>query len=212
MPEEERQKIKDLLFILEKFNVSESAYRELTVFCDGLSRKYLVSQCREDINSLYHIERIPGNIPGAYVSLESEIIWYIKYHVYPETDKIKIKISWDGSKVSRISNFVVLSFSVITDDLTLSSKDQNVFCIVNCIEDYDNLKLACKPIFQKINKLYEKGSSAVEKKHFDLDILMGGDMKFLQLVLGLGGSLSTFFVIIPVHGVLSLCRSPFILL
>jgi 5-formyltetrahydrofolate cyclo-ligase len=29
--EEERQKIKDLLFILEKFNVSESAYRVLTV-------------------------------------------------------------------------------------------------------------------------------------------------------------------------------------
>jgi hypothetical protein len=38
LPEEERQQIKDLLFILEKFNVSESAYRELTVFCDGLPR------------------------------------------------------------------------------------------------------------------------------------------------------------------------------
>jgi hypothetical protein len=86
----------------------------------------------------------------------------------------------------------VFSFSVITEDLTLSSKDQNVFCIVNCKEDYDNLKLACKPIFQKINKLYEKGSSAVEGKHFDLDILMGGDMKFLQLVLGLGGSLCNY--------------------
>jgi hypothetical protein len=35
----------------------------------------------------------------------------------------------DGSKVSRISNFVVLSFSVITDDLTLSSNDQNVFAL-----------------------------------------------------------------------------------
>jgi hypothetical protein len=127
LPEEERQKFKDLLFILEKNNVSESAYRELTVFCDGLPRKYLVSQCREDINNLYHFERIPGNIPGAYVSLESESILYIKYHVNPETDKIKIKILGDGSKISRISNFVVLSFSVITDDLTLSSKDQNVF-------------------------------------------------------------------------------------
>jgi hypothetical protein len=31
-PEEERQKIKYLLFILEKFNVGESAYRELKVF------------------------------------------------------------------------------------------------------------------------------------------------------------------------------------
>jgi hypothetical protein len=38
LPEEERQKIKDLLFILEKINVSESAKRELTVFCDGLPR------------------------------------------------------------------------------------------------------------------------------------------------------------------------------
>jgi hypothetical protein len=32
----QRQKIKDLLFILEKFNVSVSAKRELTVFCDGV--------------------------------------------------------------------------------------------------------------------------------------------------------------------------------
>jgi hypothetical protein len=43
LSEEERQKIKDLLIILEKFNVSESAKRELTVFCDGLPRTYLVS-------------------------------------------------------------------------------------------------------------------------------------------------------------------------
>jgi hypothetical protein len=86
-----------------------------------------------------------------------------------------------------------LSFSVITYDFTLSSKDQNVFCIVNCKEDYDHLKLlACKPIFQKINTLYEKASIEVERKHFDLYILMGGDMKFLQLVLGLGGSLCNY--------------------
>ena len=181
-----------MLFILERNNVSESAYKELTAFCDGIPRKYLVFQCQEDINSLYHFERIPGNIPGAYVSLESEIIRYIKYHVNPETDKIKIKISGDGSKVSRISNFVVLSFSVISDDLTLSSKDQSVFCIVNCKEDDEHLKLACKPIFQKIGTLYEKASIEVEGKHFDLDIVMGGDIKCLQLVLGLGGSLCNY--------------------
>jgi hypothetical protein len=43
LPEEERQKIKDLLFILEKINVSESAYRELTVCCDGILLTYLAS-------------------------------------------------------------------------------------------------------------------------------------------------------------------------
>ena len=41
--EEERQKIKDLLFILGKCIVSESTYRKLTVFCEGLPRTYLVS-------------------------------------------------------------------------------------------------------------------------------------------------------------------------
>ena len=53
-------------------------------------------QCQEDINSLYHFERIPGNIPDVSVSLESELIWYIKYHVNPETDKIKI-IKFQGT-------------------------------------------------------------------------------------------------------------------
>jgi hypothetical protein len=82
----------------------------------------------------------------------------------------------------------VLSFSVITDDLTISSKDQNVFWIVNCKVDYDHIKLVCKPIFHKINTLYEKASIEIEGKYFDLDIFIGGDMKFLQHVLGLGGS------------------------
>jgi hypothetical protein len=58
-----------------------------------------------------------------------EIIRYIKYHVNPETDKIRIKISGDGSKVSRISNFVVLSFSLITDDLILSSTQPSSFAV-----------------------------------------------------------------------------------
>jgi hypothetical protein len=33
-------------------------------------------QCQEDINSLFHFERIPENILGAYVSLESELMRY----------------------------------------------------------------------------------------------------------------------------------------
>jgi hypothetical protein len=86
----------------------------------------------------------------------------------------------------------VLSFYVITEDLTLSSKDQNAFCIVNCKEDYDHLKLACKPIFQKINTLYEKANIEVEGKHFDLDILMGGDMKFFATCAWVGWILCNY--------------------
>ena len=68
LPEEKRQKIKDLLFILEKCNVSESAKRELTVFVMGYHEHIWFHQCQEDINSLYQFERISGNIPGANVT------------------------------------------------------------------------------------------------------------------------------------------------
>jgi hypothetical protein len=44
---------------------------------------------------------------------------------------------------------------------------------------------------------HEKASIEVEGKHFDLDILMGGDMKFCNLCLGW----VDLYVIIPVHGV-----------
>ena len=149
-------------------------------------------QCQEDINSLYHFERILRNIPGAYVSLETELIQCSKYHVNPKTDKIKIKISADGSKVSRISNFVVLFFSVIIDDLTLSSTDQHVFLHCELQRRLWSFKTCLQTHFSENKHIMRKNKYWSWGEHFDLNILMGGDMKFLQLVLGLGGSLCNY--------------------
>ena len=82
----------------------------------GYNEHIWFHQCQEDINCLHHCERIPEDTPGAYVSLKNELIQNIKYHVNPGTEKKKNKIS---GEFSRISNFVALSFSLITDDLTL---------------------------------------------------------------------------------------------
>jgi hypothetical protein len=37
-------------------------------FVMGYHEHIWIYQCQEDINSLYHFERIPGNILGAYAS------------------------------------------------------------------------------------------------------------------------------------------------
>jgi hypothetical protein len=51
----------------------------------------------------------------------------------------------------------------------------------NTYIEIQSTQAACKPIFQKINTLCEKASIEVQGKHFDLDILMGGDIiKFLN--------------------------------
>jgi hypothetical protein len=46
---------------------------------EGKIGKPTVIRTSSFINSLYHFERIPGNIHGAYVSLESEIRFFLLY-------------------------------------------------------------------------------------------------------------------------------------
>jgi hypothetical protein len=67
-----------------------------------------------------------------------------------------------------------------------------------------NKSIICGVVFTSGAITFYEGNNMlsieVEGKHFDLDILMGGDMKFLQLVLGLGGSLCNYsFLIMSNH-------------
>ena len=111
--------------------------------------------------------------------------------VSADSQVLKVKIPGDGSKVSRISSFIVLSFSIVQNETHLASLDQNVFCIINCKENYEQLNAACKPVFDEMNELIAEIWLFVDGKNYPVKFLFGGDMKFIQIVLGLGSSLST---------------------
>ena len=51
---EEKEKVQQILFIMDSFCISEAAYHELTMTVGGekLPRSYLVKQCKNDLNSL----------------------------------------------------------------------------------------------------------------------------------------------------------------
>jgi len=78
---EEKDRLKQLVFILDKFCLSDSAYHELSMFFDDMPRKYTVIQCRDDLNSIVHIERLPGNMPGAMLNLNTELERVVKHHI-----------------------------------------------------------------------------------------------------------------------------------
>ena len=104
-------------------------------------------------------------------------------------DKLKIKISGDGAKVSRVSNFVVLSYSIMDVCDTQSHLNQRVLSIVNCEEKYANLKHSMQPSFAEINELVNETCIIVENDTIELEFFVGGDMKFIQLLLGLNSSI-----------------------
>ncbi|CAG2214315.1 unnamed protein product [Mytilus edulis] len=143
------------------------------------------------MNNNLEICRTPGNTPGAYVSLRTELRKIMeKRSNIPEN--IKIKISGDGTKVSRISNYVVISFSLIDQSAKLSSNEQVVLAIVKTSEQYDTLDTCFSPVFREINEITSAGEIEFQDRKIKLEVFFGGDMKFLQICLGLGSSTGEF--------------------
>ena len=75
LPQEEPEKVKLILFLLDKLCISETAYHEITMLPEGegLPKSYLVRQCKENLNGMCHIERTPGSAPGAQLDFEQEL-------------------------------------------------------------------------------------------------------------------------------------------
>ena len=81
------------------------------------TRSYLVKRYIYNLNKLRHVTAVPGKHPGAQCSftelLEQHITDYLSAHPDPNpTEPLKIKISGDGARMSRNTNFNLLSLSV----------------------------------------------------------------------------------------------------
>lgn len=188
----DKQKIRELIYILDKFSISDAAYYELTAVNEDIPRKYLIVQERSNINELFHVERTPGLTPGAFVSIKDEITSYIKRKSIENSQVLKVKLSGDGARVSRISNFVTISISFPDEETSLSTKHIKAIAVIKCNESYEDISVCCNPIFSAFNELINNPEIIIDEKVFKLDLFFNGDMKFIQICMGLSGATSNF--------------------
>lgn len=74
LSEEDKDKVRNVVYIMDKFCVSDAAYHEFSMTNnEGLPRSYLIKQCRQDLNKVYSISRTPGEWPGAQLSFTDEL-------------------------------------------------------------------------------------------------------------------------------------------
>ena len=67
----EKENVKNILFILDSFCISDEAYHELTL--QNMVKSYLIKQCREDVNKTFSILQTPGPHPGAQLDFYETI-------------------------------------------------------------------------------------------------------------------------------------------
>lgn len=74
LSEEDKDKVRNVVYIMDKFCVSDAAYHEFSMTNnEGLPRSYLIKQCRQDLNKVYSISRTPGEWPGTQLSFTDEL-------------------------------------------------------------------------------------------------------------------------------------------
>ena len=149
--------------------MGDAFHHELSMITDGLPRPYLVKQCRDQLNKLCHIDPLNGNFEGAKVSsvaavLKENISDYLKqnHDFDPTSDKIKIKIKingdGDGARMTRNSNFILLSFSILqTGESVMFAKGNRT---VNGSEGYQTMSF--ESLFKEINVLIATGKMTVD--------------------------------------------------
>ena len=81
LPEPEKTKIKEALYIMDRFCVGDAAYHAISEQENGLPRSYMIKQCRADVNSFFIISKTPGDLVGAQMSFKKELSQKIKEKV-----------------------------------------------------------------------------------------------------------------------------------
>ena len=117
--------------------------------------------------------RTPGLLPGSYLSFKTEINNDVQ-KCKDKPKKLKIKISGDGAKVSRISNFIVVSWSIIEDEQCVSHLHQRVLAKVKCEENYINLETTLGPLFRKLMILTKMVTRAYVQTALTFNFLSAG--------------------------------------
>ena len=142
------------------------------------------------------IERLPSRkYYGAYRPLKDYIATILSHELQDMEllSPIDIKFSGDGAKFSRNSKYVLFSFlfpSLCSD--VLVGTGNHTFAAVKCPEKYESLSEALEPVFGEINKLISEKEIEVDGKTVKLNVVAGGDMKFMLIVLSLNAAHSTY--------------------
>jgi hypothetical protein len=127
------------------------------------------------------------NEKGVYVDAKKKITDYLlkKYvndaNVFPKNKRIKVKISGDGTRVANnhIFNF---TFSLMDFRRCTSASGNYSLGIFEIKETYEELKISLKEILENLRNLKEV---KLLDEVYRIDFYLGGDMKFISLVLGL---------------------------
>ena len=88
--------------------------------------------------------------------------------------------------MTRSSNFIFMSFALLQslDDI-MAAKGNHTVAVVKGKQNYHTLEKCFQDVFSDINEIVMEKKIDVDGETVDLELFLGGDYKFILLMLGL---------------------------
>ena len=196
--DDELDMINMLLFVKDKYDVSGRAYHEFASICKQLPRHYKLQRRISELNELWNIKPTPNNTCGVQQSLEDRLhIRISQLHKVAPKDvqfrteqKIRLKLSGDGTNIGKRLHVINFTFTLLDEGSKAYSSDGNhVIAILKDEENYDSLQRGLADVRNEVEQLT---SIEVEGITYDLEYYLGGDWKFLAIVMGIDSAKSDY--------------------
>ena len=156
-----------------------------------LPKLYQIVQCRNALSKpvLEEISSTPGHHhPGSQRSLAK----CLQREAQTSGNScLRVSVSVDGARISRKSNFVVMSYAMLDSENALAASGNKVVGIVNAPETYNTLEESFSVLLTEVNDIAKAGHVIVDDTEVKVELFLGGDMKFLLMVLGLSSATAT---------------------
>ena len=121
---------------------------------------------------------------GFAESLQEHIVRLQKNGEINDGETIKIKLSGDGTNIGKGLTVVNFTFTILHEkDVAMGEKGNYILAVIKTTETYDNLRDSVADLRMEMSNLKEISANSCTDK---IEYFLGGDLKFLTLVCGLG--------------------------
>ena len=191
---EEEVKVEQTLYIKEKFNISNKAYHELSMVNKTMPRSCTVTKCARELDSHSQIKLTPGNTQGVQQSLKVRLtkrleILLERKPAIRDCTNVRVKITGDGTRISRNLHTVVIAFSLLEEGDANAPSGSHSIAIMNLSEDYEELAESLQDIMKEVDSL---NTITVDNTDFSIELFLGADLKFLATVVGVQSANATY--------------------
>ena len=177
-----------LLYIKEKFNISNKAWSELSFICKDFPSTYSLKKRIEGLNAHWNLRPTPGASDGVQVSLAASLYDQIERLVTMEqlvpSEIVKVKVSGDGTRVGKRMQLLTVTYTIINEEaVAMTERGNYILAIVRTKDDYNGIRESLDDLCQEMSCLK---SVTLNGAVYEVNMFLGGDWKFLATVCGLG--------------------------